>query len=181
MLSASCDTEQPIFRFQCIYDGYSFLYYPEFKLYERPYLILDRNYSIGTDTLLFSTVTVGSDNNKNLLQIQNNDILEFLDTGDKYTVIGKETIGNDISIILNTTLTENHRMNDVVIVKSKRYESKSDSNLMTVANDKTSIFKFKFVDENNLNSKDYAVQPSDTLNDEQSTLLNSNFDDITDI
>ncbi len=175
-----CTVETPLFRFQVIYDGYDFLYYPEFKLYERPYLVLERNYSIGTDSLTFSGLESSThDNADNIPLINVGDILRFLDTGDSYTITQREIIGTDTVYIFNSPLSMEHLINDVLVVETKKYVEKSDSNIMD--NTSTSCFKFKFVDPTSMNAKDYAVTIDAQLSTEFSTLTNDNFSDITDI
>jgi len=72
-----------------------------------------------------------------------------------------------------------HLINDVLVVETKKYVEKSDSNIMD--NTSTSCFKFKFVDPTSMNAKDYAVTIDAQLSTEFSTLTNDNFSDITDI
>ncbi len=179
-LNVGCTVETPLFRFQVIYDGYDFLYYPEFKLYERPYLVLERNYSIGTDSLTFSGLESSThDNADNIPLINVGDILRFLDTDDSYTITQREVIGTDTVYIFNSPLSIEHLINDVLVVETKKYTEKSDSNIMDSTS--TSCFKFKFVDPTSMNAKDYAVTMGAQLSTEFSTLTNDNVSDITDM
>jgi len=177
MLSESCNTETPFFRFQVIHDGNEFLYYPEFKLYERPYLVLESNFSIGVDTLTFST----DDNLINTALITAGCTIEFIDTGDSYVVTEKDVVGGETVLILDDSLSEEHYTNDVLVVKSLKYESTEYSNIMV--DDATSIspFKFKFIDIENLTAKDYAVSQSANISTTSSTLTNADTDSITDL
>lgn len=181
MLNDQCSTETPFFAFQLIYDGYDFLYYPEFKLYEKPYLILERNYTYGTDTLTFSNIeTPLNDNFKNLNFFDAGDILTFLDTEDVYTITEREVVGTDIVFILNKALTMDHSINDVCVNDNKKFSDKTDSNLL-YENTTISLFKFKFCDPLNLNNKNYAVSEESKIDDTYSTLINNNTTNITDL
>lgn len=181
MILTSSPDDQPLFRFQLIYDGYDFLYYPEFKLYERPYLVLERNYSTGNDTLMFSgQESEVHDNADNINFMDAGDIVTFLDTNDSYTITERSVIGTDVILIFDVPLDQDHHTNDVLVVKTKKYEDKANSNIL-VENTTTSIFKFKFVDVNSLGNKTWAVGIATQMDDDYYTLLNNNTTAITDL
>jgi hypothetical protein len=136
-----------------VYDGFDFLYYPEFKLYERPYVILESSYQIGVDTMIFSgSITTAHDNLKNLGFVEVGDIVRFVDTNDSYTITEKEVVGGNIVMVFDEAISVNHYINDVMVIINKKYENAEDSNIM---NDSTtsSAFKIKFVNTASLNSK----------------------------
>lgn len=177
----NCSNETPFFRFQMIYDGYDFLYYPEFKLYERPYLILEGGHALGTDQLSFSTTSTGDhDNVKNLDYVAVGDTIKFLDTNDSYMVSEKTMVGESIVLVLDESLTIAHTINDVAIIVNKKYDNMADSNVLS---DGTTVssFKFKFVDISNLTSKNYKVTEANKINDTYSILYNNDTTSITDL
>ena len=77
--------EIPPFRFQIIYDGYDFLYYPEFKVYERPYLLLEYDTSLGTSSVIFNKE--GINDAKNLAFLANGETLWLKDYNVSYTIV----------------------------------------------------------------------------------------------
>ena len=176
-----CHTETPFFRFQLVYDGFDFLYYPEFKLYERPYVILESSYQIGVDTMIFSgSITTAHDNLKNLGFVEVGDIVRFVDTNDSYTITEKEVVGGNIVMVFDEAISVNHYINDVMVIINKKYENAEDSNIM---NDSTtsSAFKIKFVNTASLNSKNQTISQTAKISTTQSVLYNDNQSQIADL
>jgi len=173
--SISCHSEIPMFRFQIIYDGFEFIYYPELKLYERPYILLESNYPQGTDEIHLSSVTPA----KNYNRISVGDTLTFIDYGDEYVVAGIEISGSTAIISFSGQFDKNYYKNDMLVVKSLKYDSLPDSNLME-DNSSISPFKFKFIDIANTSSKTYKI--SHTLGITGSSVLtNDNYNNVLDI
>ncbi len=173
--SLSCHSEVPMFRFQIVYDGFDFIYYPELKLYERPYILLEGNYPQGTDEINLSSVTPA----KNYNRISVGDTLTFIDYGDDYVVAGIEISGSTAIISFSEQFDKNYYKNDMMVVKSLKYDSPSDSNLME-DNSSISPFKFKFIDIANTSSKTYKI--SHTLGVTGSSVLtNDNYNSVLDI
>ena len=175
-LNILCTDEIPFFRFQIIYDGYGFLYYPEFKLYERPYLLLESNISAGTNIL---TITKSLHDSKNLNYLSIGESILFKDYNTEYTI--NNIVDNTLtySIYLDRDLEEDYIKNDILIFNNSKYELQLNSNLL---NDSTvndlSPFKFKFI---NLGAtKNYYL--TDTIGSvDNFTLINNNYDDFVDL
>ena len=177
-LSLSCTDEIPPFRFQVVYDGYDFLYYPEFKLYERPYLLLDADMSLGVNEIVF--LKAGNNEMKNLNYISVGESILFKDYGDKYTIISTGETANTISIYLDRNFDNLYFKNDLIIFNEIKYELQSESNILNDSTDNTfSPFKMKFI-QKPFNQKNYIFAPNmGKAND--FVLVNDVFDDMVDL
>lgn len=175
-LNLLCTDEIPFFRFQVIYDGYDFIYYPEFKLYERPSLLLDSNVSSGTNILVFNK---SLNETKDLNYLESGVTIYFKDYDTEYTIQNVVETTQLYTLTLDRDLEENYYKNDLVIFNNLKYELQSKSNILTdsTVND-LSPFKFKFI--NTYNSKSWYMNES--LGKANAyTLINNNYTDIVDL
>lgn len=176
-LSAGSLSEEPPFRFQIIYDGYDFLYYPEFKLYERPYLLLEYDTSLGNNIIRINKDGVNDD--KNISYIAIGETITFKDYNTTYTIASVIENSTNYDLYLDRNLDELYYQNDIIVFANLKYEVQSTSNIL---NDSTisalSPFKFKFI--NTFNSKTQFMTES-LGKSEDYTLINGNYTDIVDI
>jgi hypothetical protein len=176
-LNAACAEEVPPFRFQIIYDGYDFLYYPEFKLYERPSLLMDYNVTVGNDTIIFDKISENA--SKDLAYLETGNIILFNDYDDEYTIQSIVDESTTYVVYLDRDITENYYKNDLIIFKNDKYELQINSNILTDSTTNTlSPFKFKFIDT--FDSKNWYM--TDSLGKSGTyTLVNGTYDQIVDL
>jgi hypothetical protein len=156
-LNNLCTDEIPMFRFQVIYDGYDFLYYPEFKLYERPSLLLDSNLTAGTNIINFSKN--GGNLEKDLLYLEIGQSILFKDYNKEYIINNVVELSNLYTVYLTTDISEDYFKNDLIIFNNVKYEIRENSNILNDSSvNSFSPFKFKFIDT--FNSKNYVISDS---------------------
>lgn len=177
-MQQACSEEIPMFRFQVIYDGYDFLYYPEFKLYERPYLILQNNYDTAEMTLEF---TSPENDLKNLTKLKNGTVLYFPDYNDEYVVQSLSYTGTTYTVIVDRVFDRDYYVHDIVVLKTDKYIDIADSNIVNDGLNTKSPFKFKFIDITNTNSKSYKLESDTGQSSATGQLYNDDFVNIMDI
>lgn len=176
-LNLSCTDEYPMFRFQIIYDGYDFLYYPEFKLYERPSLLLDYNVSTGTNIIIFEKIS--ENDTKDLAYLESGKQILFKDYDNEYTIQTVQENDTSYTVYLDRDVDQEYSKNDLIIFNNSKYELQSNSNILTDSTiNNLSPFKFKFIDS--FNSKNQYMLDS-LGKDDTFTLVNNIYNDIVDL
>jgi hypothetical protein len=162
---------------QIIYDGYDFLYYPEFKLYERPYLLLEYDTSLGTSILVFSKT--GANDTKNLAYLKIGESIWLKDYNTFYTITTVQDAVDTITIYVDRDLEEEYFQNDIIVFNEKKYELQSNSNILNDSTTNTlSPFKFKFINE--FDSKTWFMA-NNIGKSNNFTLVNNDFTNILDL
>lgn len=176
-LNISCTDEIPMFRFQVVYDGYDFLYYPEFKLYERPSLLMDYNVTIGTNIITFDKSSENA--SKDIAYLEAGKTIVFKDYNDEYTIQSVTDNPTSYAVYLDRDVDQEYYKNDLIIFNNNKYELQSNSNILTdsTIND-LSPFKFKFI--NSFDAKNWYMLDSLGKEDDY-TLTNNVYDQIVDL
>jgi len=121
------------------------LYYPEFKLYERPYLLLEYDTEVGNNVIYFDKTT-GNDL-KNLAFLNVGEILYFKDYDVEYNIFSITELVNSYEVYLDRNLDEPYFKNDIILFRNLKYELQANSNILNDSTASTlSPFKIKFIE-----------------------------------